>query len=141
VILACIGAWPKIQSISGSKMVLETTGTSETQYLTKVAYTENGQSGNGGGYSSTDFYFTNFTSNVTKNSITVKFYTSERPSSATIYYGTSSASKAVSTDITAKQISTTMKGLTPGTKYYFKCSAKSSSGSATSEVYPVMTYY
>lgn len=100
-------------------------------------------SGNGnGGTSSGDApYITNFNSTATKNSITVKFMSSEKPTSATIYYGEYSASKVLSSTISIKQISATATGLKSGTKYYFKCIVRNENGSSTSAEYPVMTNY
>ena len=103
---------------------------------------DNGYGGGGnGGSSNSDLYFTNFNFTATKTSISVKFYVNERPTSGTIYYGTSSASKSLSTTVAGKQLSAKASGLKAGTKYYFKCVAKTSSGSITSEEYPAMTEY
>jgi hypothetical protein len=65
-----------------------------------------------------------FTYTATKNSITVKFMATDKPTSATIKYGESSATKSLSSSITNKQISATARGLKSGTKYYFKCTWK-----------------
>lgn len=98
--------------------------------------------GTGGGGSSTEsLYFTNFNYTATQTSVTVKFYTNERASSATIKYGEYSASSSASATITNKEISATIRGLKKGTKYYVKCTARNSSGSVTSDDYPVMTNY
>ena len=86
-------------------------------------------------------YITSFTYTATKNSITVKFMATERPTSATIKYGENSATKTLSASITNKQISATATGLKAGTKYYFKCTVKNSNGSSTSDEYPAMTNY
>lgn len=98
-------------------------------------------SGNTG--SSEDLYQTNFTFTATTSKITVKFYFSDRLSSATIKYGTTaSCSSSKSASVTAKCASATITGLKAGTKYYFKCIAKSSAGkSCTTDVYPAMTNY
>ena len=107
----------------------------------------NASSNTGGGFSndgsgtSESLYFTNFNYTATQTSVTVKFYTNERASSATIKYGKNSASSSVSTTITNKEISATIKGLTKGTKYYVKCTARNSNESITSEEYPVITNY
>lgn len=82
-----------------------------------------------------------FTYTATKNSITVKFMATDKPTSATIKYGESSATKSLSSSITNKQISATARGLKSGTKYYFKCTVKNSNGSSTSEEYPAYTNY
>ena len=95
----------------------------------------------GGGESTESLYFTNFNYTATQTSVTVKFYTNERASNATIKYGKNSASSSVSTTITNKEISATIKGLTKGTKYYVKCTARNSNESITSEEYPVITNY
>lgn len=107
---------------------------------TRVSYQE--LSGVGGGGSSTEsLYFTNFNYTATQTSVTVKFYTNERASSATIKYGEYSASSSTSATITNKEISATIRGLKRGTKYYVKCTARNSNGSVTSDEYPVMTNY
>lgn len=99
-----------------------------------------GGSDDGGNDSSGDApYVTNFNSSSTKNSITVKFMSSERPKEATIYYGQYFASKALNTTISGKQISAKATGLKSGTKYLFKCTIKTDKGSYTSDVYPAMT--
>ena len=134
-----------IKSISSSFLITETLDLSqayETHY-TKVAYTEgsNGNSGSGGSTSDNSMYFTNFTWTATQTSVTVKFYTNERATSATIKYGENSASSSKSATITNKEISTTITGLKKGTKYFVKCIARNSTGSVTSEEYPVITNY
>ena len=107
---------------------------------TRVSYQE--PSGTGGGGSSTEsLYFTNFNYTATQTSVTVKFYTNERASSASIKYGEYSASSSTSAAITNKEISATISGLKRGTKYYVKCTARNSNGSVTSDEYPVMTNY
>jgi len=104
--------------------------------------TSGGGTGEGGGTTSGDApYVTSFNSTSTKTSITVKFMCSERPTSATIKYGTSSATKTVSSSIAGKQVSATVSGLKAGTKYYFKCTVKNQYGSSTSDEYPAMTNY
>ena len=100
-----------------------------------------GGSSGGGGSSTESLYFTNFNYTATQTSVTVKFYTNERASSATIKYGEYSASSSASATITNKEISATIRGLKKGTKYYVKCTARNSSGSVTSDNYPVMTNY
>ena len=112
-------------------------------HYTKTAYTEGGYGGtsSGGGTSDNSMYFTNFTWTATQTSVTVKFYTNERATSATIKYGENSASSSKSATITNKEISTTITGLKKGTKYYVKCIARNSTGSVTSEEYPVITNY
>jgi hypothetical protein len=97
--------------------------------------------GNNGGSSSDVPYITNFNSTSTKNSISVKFMSSETPTDATIYYGEYSATKALNTTISGKQISAKATGLKSGTKYYFKCTVKNKQGSSTSSEYPAMTNY
>lgn len=101
-----------------------------------------GSGGNSeGGSSNASLYFTNFTYTATQTSVTVKFFTNERATSATIKYGEYSATSSASATITNKQISASIKGLKKGTKYYVKCTARNSYGSVTSEDYPVMTNY
>lgn len=101
----------------------------------------NSQSGDSGDVE--DFDEINFTSTSYTNKITVNFYFSDRVSSATIKYGTTpSCSSSKTASILAKSAYATITGLKPGTKYYFKCVAKSKSGkSCTTSEYPVMTLY
>ncbi len=103
----------------------------------------NGTGGNTNNSDDGDFYETNFTSTEYTNKITVNFYFSDRVSAATIKYGTtSSCSSSKTASVSAKSAYATITGLKPGTKYYFKCVAKSSSGkSCTTSAYPVMTNY
>lgn len=106
----------------------------------------NGTSGSGGGSSTDDggaetLYFTNFNFTATQTSVTVKFYTNERATSATIKYGKSSPSTSVSATITNKEICATIKGLTKGTKYYVNCTARNSVGAKTSDTFPITTNY
>lgn len=92
--------------------------------------------------STKDFYETNFDSTAATNKITVKFFFSDRVSSATIKYGSSSScSSSRSASISAKCAYATISGLQPDKKYYFKCVAKSKNGkSCTTETYPVRTF-
>ena len=78
---------------------------------------------------------------ATKTSITVKFMATERPSSAKIKYGESTASRSLSTSISGKQISATATGLKSGTKYYFSCTVSNSYGSTDSDGWTAMTNY
>ena len=102
--------------------------------------TDNGNSG-GNQNSTGSLYFTNFNFTATQTSVTVKFYTSQKATSANIKYGEYSASSSASASITNKEISATIKGLKKGTKYYVRCTARNSNGSVTSDSYPVMTNY
>lgn len=103
-----------------------------------------GSGGNSGGSEVVDdFYETNFTSTEYTNKIKVEFYFSDKVSSATIKYGTSSSCPSSKTaTVISKSASATITGLKPGTTYYFKCVAKSKSGqTCTTEAYPVMTNF
>lgn len=85
---------------------------------------------------------TSFDYTATSNSLTVKFYTDERPTSASVYYGENSATKSAGTPtIASKQVSVTVRGLKSGTKYYFKCIVRNEYGSSTSDGWPAMTFY
>lgn len=86
-------------------------------------------------------YVTSFDFTATKSSITVKFMCNERPSSATVKYGTSSPSSTTSSSISGKQVSATVSGLKSGTKYYFKCTVSNSYGSSTSDTFTAITNY
>lgn len=107
----------------------------------RPVYSVSGGGENNGGSSGDAPYITNFTSTSTKNSISVNFMSSEKPTSATIYYGENSANKSLNTTISSKQISAKATGLKAGTKYYFKCTVKNENGSSTSDEYPAMTNY
>ena len=98
-------------------------------------------SGSDGGSDGEAPYVTSFSFTATKSSITVKFMCNEKPTSATVKYGESSATKSVSSSITGKQVSATASGLKAGTKYYFKCTVKNSYGSSTSDEYSAITNY
>lgn len=143
------GLMTEVKSINSSEMILkDVTGDKDIlYYYSKTTYTEGdysgGNSGGGGGGGSSDDapYITGFNYTATKNSITVKFMASERPTSASIKYGENSASKSASSTISAKQISATVTGLKAGTKYYFKCTVRNENGSSTSDEYPAMTNY
>lgn len=136
-----------ISSLTPSSMILDDSNGNITRYFSKVTYWEIGDEtpggGNGGGNgSSTDApYVIDFDFTATKNSITVKFMCSEKPNSATISYGESSATKTLSSTITGKQVSATATGLKPGTKYYFKCKVSNQNGSSTSDGWTAITNY
>lgn len=102
-----------------------------------------GSTGGGGTSNSGDFYETNFNSTEYSTKIKVDFYFSEKLSSATIKYGTtSSCSSSKSATVSGVCATATISGLKAGTKYYFKCTAKSKNGeSCTTGVYPAMTTY
>jgi hypothetical protein len=100
---------------------------------------------NGGGSGSSDSgdapHVVSYDFTATKTSITVKFMCSERPSSATVKYGTSSPSSTISSSISGKQVTATASGLKAGTKYYFNCTVKNSYGSSTSDTFSAITNY
>lgn len=143
------GVTHSIESISSSDMVLMDMGSNDgyydKYYFSKVTYTEGNSGGSGGDGGSSGGgdkpYVTNFNFTATKTSITVKFMCSERPTKATIKYGTSSPSKTVSSTISAKQVSATVSGLKSGTTYYFNCTVSNDKGSSTSETFPAITNY
>lgn len=85
--------------------------------------------GNTGGDSTSDsFYCTNFTFNSAQTSATVNFDFNERVSTASVKYGRSSASSSVSSSISAKRVTARITGLTKGTTYKVKCTAKGTNG-------------
>lgn len=135
-----------IKDVSGASVY---DGISIRPVTTAESDSQTGGSGNnsGGGSSGSDdvedFYETNFSSTEYTNKITVNFYFSDNVSSATIKYGTSaSCSSSKTASVSAKSAYATITGLKSGTKYYFKCVAKSKSGqSCTTSTYPVMTNY
>jgi len=103
----------------------------------------NNNNNNGGSGSSTDEppYVISYDFSATKTSITVKFMCNERPTSATVKYGTSSPSRSTSSSIIGKQVTATVSGLKSGTKYYFNCTVKNSYGSSTSDTFTAITNY
>lgn len=102
----------------------------------------NDNPGGGGSGTSGDVpYVINFNFTATQSSITVKFMATEKPTSATIYYGETTANKSLSTTITNKQVSAKATGLKKGTKYYFKCKLSNSYGSSTSDLFAASTNY
>lgn len=78
-------------------------------------------------------------------SITLKYriYNQDeaKVSSATGYYGTSSPSKSIAATVSGSLITIRATGLTKGTTYYFKCTAKGKGGSTTSETTRLSTEY
>lgn len=139
---AALGVENEISSLTSSSMILVDPDGEKTRYFSKVAYREIEDDAPGGGTSSGDApYVTDFTFTATKTSITVKFMCSERPNSATISYGESSANKTLSTSIAGKQVSATATGLKSGTKYYFKCKVSNQNGSSTSDGWTAITNY
>lgn len=111
--------------------------------ISKTSYNSGGGSSGGGGSSSGDApYVTGFDYTATKTSIKVSFSVDSRPTSASVYYGESSANKSAGAPtIVGKTVTATVNGLKSGTKYYFKCTVKNSNGSSTSDNWPAMTLY
>lgn len=139
---AALGVNHDISSLTSSSMILVDSDGKDTRYFSKVAYREIEDDAHGGGTSYGDApYVTDFTFTATKTSITVKFMCSEKPNSATVSYGESSATKTLSSSITGKQVSATATGLKSGTKYYFKCTVSNQNGSSTSDGWSAMTNY
>lgn len=137
-----------ISTQTNSKLIIKRFSYDGINYDQRI-FTASSNSGGGSGNNSggsgdiEEFYETNFSSTAYKNKITVNFYFSDRVTSATIKYGTtSSCSSSKSATVSAKSAYATISGLKSGTKYYFKCVAKSKTGqSCTTLVYPVMTNY
>lgn len=102
-----------------------------------------GGGGDQGGSSKGDApYVISFDYTATKNSISVTFYTDIKPTSASIYYGETSADKSAgSVSIISKSVSVKVSNLKSGTKYYFKCKLTNEYGSSTSDAWPAMTNY
>ncbi len=100
--------------------------------------------GNSGGGSSTEdapeIGFYDYTATKTSLKIQYRIYDGD-VSSAKVYYGTSSPSKSVSATVSGKMITARISGLTAGTDYYIKCTAKGSGGSTTSETVRCMTNF
>lgn len=136
----------EIKSLNGSKLELKSTSNKDFAEFYKVTYQEdssfsNGNAEDGDNYKDEPPYVTSFDFTATKSSITVKFMCSERPTSATIKYGTSSPTSTASSSISGKQVSATVSGLKSGTKYYFKCTVKNSYGSSSSDTFSAITNY
>ena len=139
---AGLGVNHEISSLTSSSMTLVDSDGKDTRYFSKVSYREIGDEGPSGGSSYRDApYITDFTFTATKTSITVKFMCSERPSSATVSFGESSANKTLTSSIAGKQVSATATGLKAGTKYYFKCKVSNQNGSSTSDSWSAITNY
>lgn len=106
-----------------------------------ISKTSNNPGGGGGGNTSGDVpYVIGFDFTATKTSIKVSFTIDSKPTSASVYYGESSANKSAGTPtIVGKTVTATVNGLKSGTKYYFKCTVRNSNGSSTSDNWPAMT--
>ena len=149
IIASIYFGFARIRELTDSKLILESTVEGSRNYgeFHKVSYREgsknfdDNESGGGGSSSGEPPYVTSFDFSATKTSITVKFMCNERPTSATVKYGTSSPSKTTSSSISGKQVSATVSGLKSGTKYYFKCTVKNSNGSSTSDTFTAITNY
>ena len=102
---------------------------------------ESSDGGESGGSTGDAPYVIGFNFTATKTSITVKFMCNERPTSATIKYGTSSPTRTASSSVSGKQVSATVSGLKSGTKYYFSCTVRNSYGSSTSDSFPAITNF
>lgn len=104
----------------------------------------NNSGGNSGGGSNTEdapeIGFYDYTATKTSLKIQYRIYDGD-VSSAKVYYGTSSPSKSVSATISGKMIIARISGLTAGTDYYVKCTARGSGGSTTSETVRCMTNF
>ena len=110
--------------------------------FSKISYQAPSNGGGSGSSGSGDVpHVVSYDFTATKSSITVRFMCSEKPSSATVKYGTSSPSQTVSSTIVGNQVSATATGLKAGTKYYFNCTLKNSNGSSTSDTFTAITNY
>lgn len=133
-----MGLGTEVIRISESELVIS--HNSHNDYYKRLSF-RRGHSG-GGTTSGEAPNVTSFDYTATSNSLTVKFYTDEKPTSASVYYGENSATKSAGTPtIASKQVSVTVRGLKSGTKYYFKCIVRNEYGSSTSDGWPAMTYY
>ena len=105
---------------------------------------DGGDSSSGGGGSSSGYKpeVTNFDFTATRNSIKVTFTIDSKPTSASIYYGESSATKSAGdVSIIGNSVTARASGLKSGTKYYFKITVKNNYGSTTSDGWPATTLY
>lgn len=139
---------PNIITLTDNKLVTSSDVEGDVTEYRRVSYKEgsildgNGSGADNGSSSGGEPpYVTSFDFTATKSSITVKFMCNERPTSATVKYGTSSPNKTASSSITGKQVSATVTGLKSGTTYYFKCTVKNSYGSSTSDTFYAITNY
>lgn len=135
------GASNVVKSVTSTSMILE--NEDGDLYFTKTSYQETpgGSSGNEGSSNGNVPYVIDFNYTATKTSITATFTCSERPTSASVKYGTTSANKTTGVSINGKQVKAIVGGLTAGTKYYFKCTVRNDYGSSTSDEWPAMTEY
>lgn len=136
----------RIISLTDTELILNDEGNliETTRYLERVPYIESSEGG--GGENNTgdvdeEIYFTGNDYTSTRTSVTVKFYTNVRATSATVKYGQTSTSSSLSASVSGTMITATIGGLKPGTKYYVKCIAKNGSQSCTSDEMSVMTNY
>ena len=144
IMVVCGFRYNKIDYLTDTKMQLSY-GNNDGTYseFIKVPYQEGNSQGGGGGGGSTGErpYITSYNYSATRNSITVTFMCDERPTSATVKYGTSTPTTTISSTISGKQVSATVNGLKAGTKYYFKCTVSNQYGSSNSDVVSAMTNY
>ena len=132
-----LGLTNTIKSLKSNSMILVDEYGDE-RYFSKTTGIPNENNGSQGGEAP---YVIDFTYTATQNTITVKFLCTERPTSASVMYGeTALATNTTSSpEINGKQVSTTVKGLKSGTKYFFKCIVRNEHGSSTSDAFPTMT--
>lgn len=114
----------------------------------KVAYqgsTGGSSSGNSGsGYEAPEVGYYDFTATKTSVTVTYSIYNKNEcggVSSASIYYGKSSATTAKAATVSGNYISTTITGLQAGTTYYVKCTVNTPGGSVTTDQTRVITNY
>ena len=149
--IACMGIGGKILTLNSSTLVFRQYYTYNYDEYTykRVDYNGNQNGNNTGGgtnnsqYEKPEIGLEDYTCSTT--SITVKYriynQSEAQVTSATGYYGTSSPSKSVTGSVSGSLITLRFNGLSKGTEYYIKCTAKGKGGSTTSETVRLSTYY
>lgn len=105
----------------------------------------NNGSGNSGGdnpsYETPDIGFYDYTAYPTRLKVQFEIYNQDkaRVTSATGFYGTSSASNSTSASVSGRIITLNISGLSSGTKYKVKVKATGAGGTSTSETVTCMT--
>lgn len=138
--LALFGLAQEIIKLTDKELIGSTQST--MFYFSRQKYTEKYNGGGGGSSSGYKPEVTDFDFTATKTSIKVTFKIDSKPTSASIYYGESSATKSAGdVSIIGNSVTARASGLKSGTKYYFKITVKNNYGSTTSDGWPATTLY
>ncbi len=107
-------------------------------------YNGNGGGSSGGGtstYEKPEIGLVDYTCRSTSITIKYRIYNQDvaHVTSAKVYYGTSSPSRAANTSVAGSLITANISGLQRNTTYYFKCTATGPGGTTTSETTRLIT--